>query len=344
MRVLYIEHQEADLMSALMYLGICEELGSENVVDWPWKDTFHGETFKGHVPDTSIIDGIVGPYSWMPSFPGKKWNDDEIVQNIKEFDLVILASPRPQNTRLVKWLVDTVGRKVINKLVILDGEDYTTVRWDIIEYISPDVYFKLSMVQNPLDVYPSQRMNMQGLIKLIPIPLALPVNTLPTVEKDIDIAFLGGNNWYADRTEGFSVQDLTLSKPVFEAKIKAEFPDKKFVCGNLPYNEYMQTINRAKVAISVSGSGLEPLRTYEILSCQGTMLIRENIPVITPLPFINKDNCAIFNTQDDLIDAIRYYLNNENERNRIAINGNKFLQDNFTPRTVAQYLLREAMN
>lgn len=342
MRVLYIEHQEADLLSALLYLGLCQELGHDNVVDWPWKDSLHGQIFRGHVPDTDIVNGIVAPYEWMTTLSGTKWSDEDVLKQIDVFDLVILASPRAQNTKLAKWLVGKAGRKNIKKLVILDGEDYTTPRWDLIEDLKPDVYFKLSMITDPPDIYPVQREKCEKNVRILPIPLALPYTDMPLVNKDIDIAFLGGNNWYFNRKEGTALSNDKPAKFVVEEKIRNEFPNKIFVGGSIPYDKYINMINRAKIAISVGGSGVEPLRTLEILACPNTMLIREDIRVLTPLPFIHNSTCAIFTSLDHLLEILHYYLNNEEKREQIAKNGNVFLRENFTLKARAQYLLKES--
>ena len=92
MKLLWLEHPEPDYVSALTYLGLCEELGAENVIDWPYKGTLHGETCEGP-------HGLCSPcWSWFPPQPGRRWSDDEVFSRLQEFDLAVLASPRAWNT------------------------------------------------------------------------------------------------------------------------------------------------------------------------------------------------------------------------------------------------------
>jgi spore maturation protein CgeB len=66
------------------------------------------------------------------------------------------------------------------------------------------------------------------------------------------------------------------------------------------------------------------LRTYEVLACKGFL-----ITDIVPSAFDTMKECMVFTTGgDDLKEKIKYYLNNEEERRRIANNGYKYVLKN----------------
>jgi hypothetical protein len=343
MKVLYIDHVEADYLAAIVYLGLCQELGADNVVDWPWKDSYHGRSYEGPVPYPSPGSwGIANPFSWMPAQETHAWRFEEVFGGIGSFDLVILASPRTYNMGALETLLSRVGRGAIRKLIFMDGEDYTTIRWDVVERFRPEVYFKLSMTSNPFEIYTDAKARVASTTRLVPISLASPLEAVPAAPKDTDLVFFGGSNWRPRRQEGVA-GDGPSPKAALEARLRQEF--LSFQGGSLGYKEYIDALSRAKIAVCVGGSGLEPLRTYEILSCPDTLLVRENIDVISACPFMSGVDHVGFDGADidGLVRTIQFYLSNEPERQKIAATGNRFLKEHHTPRARARYLLSEAV-
>lgn len=342
MRVLYIDHPESDQLAAIVYMGLCQELGSENVIDWPWKHTYHGENYEGPIPyDPPGSRGTAAPFSWMVPINGRRWSDDEVYKRIDEFDLVILASPRAYNTADLTRLISRVGRAVIKKLVHVDGEDYTAIRWDLVEQFHPSVYFKLSAVEHPLEVYHAAKAKMERLVRIVPFPQASPLPCPNPVTKDIDVVFFGGGNWQPYRREG--VQPTGPSQRLMlETRLRREFAS--FAGGYVGHVEYMVALNRAKVAVCVGGAGIEPLRTYEILSCPGTLLARERIQVISPYPLLDGINHVGFDgtNQDDIVRVVREALADEPRRTTLASEGNRLLREHYTPLARARQLLEES--
>lgn len=341
MKVLYIDHPEADVLSAIVFMGLCQELGAENVVDWPWKHTFHGQVYEGPIPyDPPGSRGVAAPFQWMVAQGGRPWSDEEVFARIGEFDLVVLASPRAYSIRDLDRLIARVGRQSLKRLAHVDGEDYTAVRWDLVERFRPSAYFKLSLTEHPVDAYAAFKAGASAVVRLVPFPLASPLEIQP-VEKDIDVVFLGGGNWQPRRVENVPAVGPP-AKPALDVRLAQEF--SSFVGGFRGYDDFIATLNRAKIAVSVGGSGMEPMRTYEILSCPGTLLARERIRVITPYPFVDGVNHAAFDgtSHDDIVRVLRQYLNDEPLRLRVAAEGNVLLKTHYTPRARAQQLLEEA--
>jgi hypothetical protein len=348
MKVLFVNHPEADQLEAIVYMGLCQELGvydgsnPDGVVDWPWKHTYHGQVYEGPVPcHTPTGIGVCGPFPWVVPTNSRPWSDDEVFNRIDEFDLVILSSPRAFNVRDLGHLISRVGRGAIKRLVHVDGEDYTTVRWDLVEQFRPSVYFKLSMVEHPVEFYLDAKARVQHTVRVVSFPQATPLPSPAPVEKDLDVVFFGGGAWQPHRQEGVQPTEPS-QRPVLEALLRREF--HRFEGGYTGHAQYMAALNRAKMAVCVGGSGIEPLRTYEILSCPGTLLVRERIPVIAPYPLIDGVNHAAFDgtNLDDAVRVIRRYLDDEPERARIASEGNRLLQEHYTPRARAKQLLEEA--
>lgn len=347
MRVLYLEHPTPDLLAAVLYKGLCEEIGPENVVDHPWKAIYHGVAYEGE-------GSVHHQFPWLPVVTAWQRSDEVIAESIGGFDLVVLASPRPDNTAALQRLIDRVGRSALRKLALVDGEDYTATRWDLIERFRPDVYFKLSMVPSPFEVWATEKARVEGSVRVVPFPLACPTAPMAPEPKTIDVAFLGGNYWRpaALRREGvvWTGPSEREYKAALDARLSREF---RSYLGSvkerpIPHGEFMSLLNRSRIAICVGGHGIEPMRTYEILACHETMLVRERIPVIAPHPLVEGVHCAMFDTKDgfdheEVVHVVRRHLDDEDRRVRIAKAGNALLRERYTPRARARQLLSESL-
>ena len=42
-------------------------------------------------------------------------------------------------------------------------------------------------------------------------------------------------------------------------------------------------------------------------------------------PFVNKEHLVYYKNTDEILELIKYYINNEEERNNIAINGKEYV-------------------
>jgi hypothetical protein len=332
MKVLFLDHPEADYLAAILYTGLCQELGPENVVDWPRKCTYHGENYEGPIPYPPHT-GVSSPFDWFQAQPNSTWTDQEIYDRAHEFDLVILASPRAYNVAALDDLIARCGRAALKRFVFVDGEDYTTNRWDLIDRFRPSVYFKLSVTKTPFEIYVEQKPRLEALVRIVPFPLASPVHDVPSVPKEFDVAFFGGDNWQSGGP---------AARAALSIRLAAEFPN--IVDRRASHAEFISSVAKAKIAVSVGGWGTEPLRTYEILSCPDTLLVREDVDSITPYPFVNGVVTVNFNVGDveEIVRSVGYYLHHEEDRRRIAQAGNEFLQKHYTPQARARQLLEEA--
>lgn len=334
-KVLYIDHPESDYQSALVYLGLCQELGADNVVDWPRKPSFHGEV------DTSyfLSDGTRGrtePHVWFQAQHTRQWTDGEVYRAVDadEFALIVLASPRTMNAEALRRLVRVVGSKGTMPIVIIDGEDYDCIRWDLIEEFDPHVYFKREMISNPQVIYPAQRDRVRAAHRepsIMPLPFSSPIAETPRpVAKDIDVSFLAAMNVQerqkcADAlTDAFGARAYTNST-------------------RLSYAEYIDVLNRSRISVSVRGFGWDTMRYWEILSMPGTFLLSDRSPLAVPKPFLSGVHCDVFGSPEELVALARKYLDNEIWRSAMARVGHEHLREHHTPAARARYILANAL-
>jgi hypothetical protein len=318
-KVLYLDHPEGDFLSAIVYTGLCQELGPENVVDHPYKLSYHGEIHRYPTPyefEPPDKIGVTAPFSWMVAQPGREWTRDEILSRLAEFSLVLLASPRRYNVAALHEIIAAVGRDRLPPIAIMDGEDYTHIRTDLVEQFHPRVYFKRELLPNS---YAGCRLE--------PFSFASPVMAVEPVEKDIDVLFIGGNTWAA-RGEAC-------------AALESAFGDR-FVGGiqaHVPHDQYLRTLARARVAVSVRGFGYDTLRVWEIPICPGTLLVADRLPILRPFPLVDREHALYFTSPQELVEAVQRALEDEPWRARIAKAGNEHVQKFHTAQARARLLL-----
>lgn len=324
MKVLYLEHPESDFLATHIYLGLCEELGPDNVVDYPYKRSYHGEThlYPNPYPSSdTTTSGCTSPFAWMPAQPGREYDREEILAGLrdKRFDLVALASPRKVNTDSLRDIISTLGRSALPPLTLIDGEDYIDIRWDIVDEFQPRTYFKRELLTPVTDPR----------TKIAPLLFAATAPELPVVEKDIDVFFIAGHTWPA-------------RVAVVEA-LRDAFGDR-FVGGinmHYDYPRYVEALNRSKIGVSVRGHGLDTTRFWDI-PVYGTMLLSDRLPRLTPFPFEENVHAAYYNDTTHLVAQVKRLLVDCDERMRIATAGQAHSKMHHTTRARARQFLAAA--
>lgn len=334
MKILYLDHPEADFLSTLLFMGLCDELGAENVVDYPRKKSFHGEVHRYPSPYTSDPgsmpwqnwdggDGVTAPFPWMRAQESKPWSRQEVIDRIGEFSLVILASPRKYNGQALADLIQAVGRDRLPRLVMVDGEDYLDILPGALEDFRPHVVFKRELL-------PQVKSDVEARfhVRVEPFPFATPLEPKDPVDKDIDVLFVGGGTW-PGRVEACEA-------------LRRAFGER-FVGGigmYLKYPDYLSALARARVAVSVRGHGFDTLRFWEIPSMPGTLLVADRQPILRRFPFEHETTALFFDNSNQLVEQVKRALGDEPWRARIAAAGNAWLTAHHTPRARARQLLQ----
>lgn len=348
MKVLYVDHPEADYLAAQLYIGLCQELGKENVIDYPYKDSYHGrvhtyasiyETDPGPGPyhTWEVRDGVpmgrTPPFEWMPAWPGRAWSHEETAAALLrgEFQLVILASPRRNNTAALADLALVVGLDAMPPIVIVDGEDSETIHYNLIDRFRAAAYFKRELVEVPdADPYPVERERVvaRGGCRILPCPLAPHVRSRQLSGQDVDVGLFGGSNTPA----GLG--------PWWDAVRKSKAQHMLF--GRLPYDAYLAQAARCRITVAVRGHSKDSLRSWEMLALGGSLVLIQSHDLIRCHPLVGGEHCIYFEDPSDLRKQIDLMLGNEDARSRIAAAGHEHALAHHTPKARAAYLLRES--
>lgn len=151
--------------------------------------------------------------------------------------------------------------------------------------------------------------------------------------KDIDVSFIGSDR-YPDRREYISILQKTIKSFVFRGGQREE---------NLSEFEYADLIKRSKISINFSGNpegfSQSKGRVFEILACNSLLMESANL---STKKILNNDEYVEFSSIDDLIEKIKYYLNNDDKRIEIARKGFDRYNRDYCSKTFWHSILKEA--
>jgi len=102
----------------------------------------------------------------------------------------------------------------------------------------------------------------------------------------------------------------------------------KAVTGRVTHGEYVRYINKSKIAIISTNVFNSPnMKFTEFTSC-GTFVLADKPQDFDELGFKDGEHLVLYKDISDLKDKIKYYLNHDEEREEIAINGMNFVRKN----------------
>lgn len=263
---------------------------------------------------------------------------------VNGFDLVVLESPRP-------IAVETLGmldeKRSLPPVVLVDGEDYDYIHKDAIDRFAISLCFKRELSFRLRDVYP--------------FPFSSYVvdderYQFSDSEKELDIFFIAGYT-HPMRMTVMKVLENVVEKHGYRAVIGL---DREFLVNEetvaylasefqakgarLALEDYLKCIARAKIAVSVRGFGRDTIRFTEIPS-YNTLLLSDDLTkygLIYPEPFIHEETAVFFNPDcSDLEELLVYYLEDDQEREKVARRGHEHLKRWHTNRRRAEFFLQK---
>ena len=321
---------------ALTIMGLRDLLGEDQVIDFPVKGSYRGRTDTYRLPpqqvwgvDGSISavykDGTTSPFAWMrPPGPGgpKEWALDEVCSRMGEFSLVV-ASVR---SFAVEALARIFGRVNLPRLVLVDGEDSSGVKTEIIRQFRPKVYFKRHLVRE--EAYRRDSTD------VLPLPFAIanlheassPLGPLGSAK--VDVCLLGGSN-------------APGGKGQFEDAIRRV--TQSHVFGHSSYDGMMQAVANSRIAVAPRGHGQDTLRNFEFLGIEGPLVVVQRHSLVTTDPLVDGQHVAWFDSATELEAVVRMYLANESLRVQVAAQGFAFAKEKHTVKARAQYLVERSL-
>ena len=306
-RILVITHDNSDYGMDSLFDGLCRVLGSENVLEFPWKPTLHGQT-----PEAALNYPCVFDYAREPKSP------EEIEGELREnrFDLVLFADVVQQAYR------DTVRRFLVASgdipVVVYDPwDDSHSLLPCVLEYLgqsSVAAYFKREMLAG-FDYGPNS----------FPLPFGYPDGLVPedvSWERTRDL-FWAGKRLFGTRSLYLDRLSKRLGRDL-EHRYSQE--------------EYREAVRDARIGLSFFGYGYDTVRYWE-LPAHGVMLLAERPPLRIPYDFVDGESAVFFENVQELEEKLDYYLAHLGEATTIAKAGREhFLRYHTTTSRARQFL------
>ena len=108
----------------------------------------------------------------------------------------------------------------------------------------------------------------------------------------------------------------------------------------IPFDQYLAAIYNSSINLALEGKGEFTFRHLEILASCSFMLCQNSINDLElPLPIVDGKHFVTFESKEDLIEKINFYLKNNNLRNEIALNGRKVLEEHYSPKKHGEFLI-----
>ncbi|NUM56500.1 MAG: glycosyltransferase family 1 protein [Candidatus Hydrogenedentes bacterium] len=290
-----------------LYDGLCQVLGAENVVEYPWKPTLHGQNKEAAVS-----------YPCWFEYPGKPRSADEIVGELRagRFDLIVFADFVQMNKQDdVLRMLDAAPDVPV---AVYDPWDDGSATQDVAKtYLGGRAiaaYFKREMLAC-LDYGPNA----------FPLPFGYPDRHVPKTvngNRATDLFWagkrlFGTRSLYLDHLHGVLGRSL----------------DQK-----LSQEEYRRAIAGARIGLSFFGFGFDTVRYWE-LAAHGCMILAERPLIRIPFNFVEGESAVFFDDLPELEEKLAYYLAHEDEADRIGKAGREhFLNHHTTSARARQFL------
>lgn len=348
-RILMLAHPETDYLAYMMYDGLYKVLGKDNLAVYPFI-----RHYQGGIDDWYILDdgkkGYTIPSLQMNSHESIDRSFEDLVINIHSFDIIYMSSGRTYARKALDQFIAICGRNNLPPIIFSEGEDYQdliTIR-NIKQKYNPLVCFKRELLQSDIGKYPD-------LHPLHPLPFSAITDNLPpdNPNKDIDVFAVFGNTYplrenivrkilSSHLPEKYNVTiDIINHKDVPEMITPWGDKRKDATYHLIPHSKYLDHMSRAKINIVARGWGYDTIRRFEA-QCFSGLVISDNLPIITPDPFIDNVHITYYNNDlSDLINRIEYILNADNERRRVGMGGRNHCMKYHTTEARARYFINK---
>jgi len=178
-------------------------------------------------------------------------------------------------------------------------------------------FFDLQVINdNPMYLSDYEKLPVEQKDRILVFPGAYSIKLFKPSEKTIDVAFSGRVGNYRSHRREYLLYLMECNVAGFIGAFGSDF--------DLTAEEYYKILAKAKIGLNFSYSVNNHQikgRIFETMLSRAMLLETEN-PQTASLFEEGKDYVS-FSSKEDMVDKIRYYLKNDEERMRIAENGRR---------------------
>lgn len=329
MKILYLNHPEADYSGYALYHGLCQVLGADNVVDFPSKRSYHGEIHHypnqypsgrvgGEMTTGTREGGVTGPFEWSTPRLTREHSEADVrgLLRAHQVDLVFCEAPRALTLHWLRQLrVDLPPR-----LILSDGEDYEDIRQDLIGEFRFGLYLKRDLVPR----FAGQVF--QGCaVKPFPFSTCL-LERPPERERDIDVLCAMGDTH-------------SIRKKILAAVERLGREGYRVDTARTSWHDYIDRLCRSKISVAPRGHGQDTLRRWDIPAA-GALMLQERLTLIESNPLRDGEHMIAYAPDASDVEAkLRHWLSDDEGRRRIARTGQDHVWGLHTPAARAREAL-----
>ncbi len=308
-RILFVTHPRPHYGLDVLYDGLCEVLGAESVVEYPWKPTLHGQTS----PE-------LARYPCLFNRPGADLPFSDILAQLAkgEFSFIVWGDlERGLDAEEARALVQSAGE---TPLFVLDQQDDpldNLTKSPELLGIAPERaagYFKREMLA--CYRYPE---------RTFPLPFAYADAKVP---QPVCTERPNALFWAGHRQFGLRRLYLEHIEQAFGMRLDHKYSQ----------SEYTQALASSRIGINIFGGGFDTVRYWEI-PAHGCMLLSERLPIRIPHNFRDGESAVFFDDLEDLDAKLKYYLAHPEEAAEIARAGHAHLIRHHTASARARHML-----
>ncbi|MFH1898659.1 MAG: glycosyltransferase [Candidatus Desantisbacteria bacterium] len=324
MRFLFINSLSTDYVEDLLFDGLTEILGKENVISYPVNRKYYFSTAcypKNIGKCRSVFD-----YLEDLSAIKKK------IQN-KAFDAIIIGSTKEDAFKYYLNLIDDLPKGM--PVIYVDGGDWPEIGGDAKREHFEELFNKAASFKPFNLIFKREYIKDKDYAKnVFPFPMSFKsIHNLKMVAKKYNVTF-----WAVESHE-IRIKAMRLLMDKYDCNDNGTILGQKFKRYKRKGLAYLSELSASKIALNFRGVGWDTLRYWEIPGMK-TFMITGHPKIVIPNNFVDREH-VVYCKDDlgDLIPLIDYYLQNEKERETIAKNAQKHLSKYHTHIQRAEYFM-----
>lgn len=271
----------------------------------------------------------------------------QLKQGLEKHELVELVDSKDNADFIfIHWYGGYVDGYDLSKVVYFDFNDYQ--RMNIDSNVRVHRYFKRSMVSHIKEDGTREQIKYSDFV--VPISHASIMDEFKSEyinhsdrEYDLVTTFRGSHNTNKLRVEMQNYIRGNFNGSSLKTHFGVTPNDSKSSDYDLEYHSLMRN---SKIIITMNPLLWEgDNRLYEAIA-SGALVFCDNLYVDIPNKFKDGEHLIYYNARDysTLIDKVKYYLDNSEEREKIAKQGYDFAMKHHTPKSRIDYILKEITN
>ena len=325
MKVLFINIPKSDYLQEFLYSGLCKVLGTKNIKEYPWNIRTHlnHRKYPKNLSKFSVSNLIKSVQA----------------QFIKDFDVVIVAACNPYTLKKYYEIMETIDEKIPR--IFIDGGDFPKLAGDLDRLGGRDIYEKIT-AKRPFDLIFKREyvLDEEYPANVFALPMSFNCDLMPKLNNEYkyNVAF------WAVETAKIRSDALDLLQDKFDCKSNGTVRNQVMKKYKRKGQFYLQEIHSAKIGLNFRGGGWDTVRLWE-LAGMGCFIISQRLNIEIEPPFIEGEE--IIYCKDDLSDLVElceYYLEHEEERERIAKNARKKVEQYHTDVARVQFIIKTIKN